>query len=178
MKRHRTVPVESRQAVKRVTRELCPKGRTLNSESELAEVVSIPIYPTGVYTYKEAAKITGGYAMTPQINEAQWQANIRMTGQNCQQQIVILLADRSFGHKLAGIQASHEERDLQITQGNRTLSLSSIERVIWPITESAMFVPATYEATKTLPIDQMSQIVSTLSLDWARLTEMAMTLQN
>ncbi len=66
--------------------------------------------------------IGGGYAMALQMNEAQRQATTGLIEQSRQQQVVGILADRSFGQRQAGIQASREERDLRITQGQQNIS--------------------------------------------------------
>jgi hypothetical protein len=66
--------------------------------------------------------IAGGYAMALQMNEAQRQATTGLIEQSRQQQVVGILADRSFGQRQAGIQASREERDLRITQGQQNVS--------------------------------------------------------
>ena len=66
--------------------------------------------------------IAGGYAMALQMNEAQRQATTGLIEQSRQQQVVGILADRSYGQRQAGIQASREERDLRITQGQQNIS--------------------------------------------------------
>ncbi len=66
--------------------------------------------------------IAGGYAMALQMNEAQRQATTGLIEQSRQQQVVGILADRSFGQRQADIQASREERDLRITQGQQNIS--------------------------------------------------------
>jgi hypothetical protein len=66
--------------------------------------------------------IAGGYAMALQMNEAQRQATTGLIEQSRQQQVIGILADRSYGQRQAGIQASREERDLRITQGQQNIS--------------------------------------------------------
>ncbi|MBS1789725.1 MAG: hypothetical protein JST85_18515 [Acidobacteria bacterium] len=66
--------------------------------------------------------IAGGYAMALQLNEAQRQATTGLIEQSRQQQVVGILADRSYGQRQAGIQASREERDLRIMQGQQNIS--------------------------------------------------------
>jgi hypothetical protein len=66
--------------------------------------------------------IAGGYAMALQMNEAQRQATTGLVEQSRQQQIIGILADRSFGQRQAGILASREERDLLITQAQQNVS--------------------------------------------------------
>ncbi|MGE0885480.1 MAG: hypothetical protein AB7P14_18180 [Blastocatellales bacterium] len=66
--------------------------------------------------------IAGGYAMALQMNEAQRQATTGLIEQSRQQQVVGILADRSYGQRQAGIQASREERDLRITQAQQNIS--------------------------------------------------------
>jgi hypothetical protein len=66
--------------------------------------------------------ISGGYAMALQMNEAQRQATTGLVEQSRQQQVVGILADRSFGQRSAGIQASREERDLLISQAQQNTS--------------------------------------------------------
>ena len=67
--------------------------------------------------------ISGGYAMALQMNEAQRQATTGMIEQSQQQQQVVgILADRSFGQRSAGIQASREERDLLNAQAQQNTS--------------------------------------------------------
>ena len=60
--------------------------------------------------------------MALQMNEAQRQATTGLIEQSRQQQVVGILADRSYGQRQAGIQASREERDLRITQGQQNIS--------------------------------------------------------
>jgi hypothetical protein len=66
--------------------------------------------------------IAGGYAMALQMNEAQRQATTGLIEQSRDQQVIGILADRSFGQRQTGIQASREERDLIITQGQQNIS--------------------------------------------------------
>jgi len=66
--------------------------------------------------------IAGGYAMALQMNEAQRQATTGLVEQSRQQQVIGILADRSFGQRQAGILASREERDLLITQAQQNVS--------------------------------------------------------
>src|SRR5262249_13379795 len=66
--------------------------------------------------------IAGGYAMALRMNEAQRQATTGLIEQSRDQQVIGILADRSFGQRQAGIQASREERDLIITQGQQNVS--------------------------------------------------------
>src|SRR5262245_24974277 len=66
--------------------------------------------------------IAGGYAMALRMNEAQRQATTGLIGQSRDQQVIGILADRSFGQRQAGIQASREERDLRITLGQQNIS--------------------------------------------------------
>jgi len=66
--------------------------------------------------------IAGGYAMALQMNEAQRQATTGLIEQSRQQQVIGILADRSYGQRQADIQASREERDLRITQGQQNIS--------------------------------------------------------
>lgn len=66
--------------------------------------------------------IAGGYAMALQMNEAQRQATTGLIEQSRQQQVIGILADRSYGQRQAGIQASREERDLRITQAQQNIS--------------------------------------------------------
>ncbi|MGE0128994.1 MAG: hypothetical protein AB7U82_13020 [Blastocatellales bacterium] len=66
--------------------------------------------------------ISGGYAMALRMNEAQRQATTGLVEQSRQQQVIGILADRSFGQRQAGIQASREERDLLITQAQQNTS--------------------------------------------------------
>lgn len=66
--------------------------------------------------------IAGSYTMALQMNEAQRQATTGLIEQSRQQQVVGILADRSFGQRSASIQASREERDLRITQAQQNVS--------------------------------------------------------
>jgi len=66
--------------------------------------------------------IAGGYAMALRMNEAQRQATTGLIEQSRDQQVIGILADRGFGQRQAGIQASREERDLIITQGQQNVS--------------------------------------------------------
>jgi hypothetical protein len=65
--------------------------------------------------------IAGGYAMALQMNEAQRQATTGLIERSRDQQVIGILADRSFGQRLAGIQANREERDLRLIQGQQNL---------------------------------------------------------
>lgn len=63
--------------------------------------------------------IAGGYAMSVRMNEAQRQATTGLLEQSRQQQVVGILADRSFGQRQAGIQTSREERELRLGQAQQ-----------------------------------------------------------
>ncbi|MGH9840854.1 MAG: hypothetical protein ACREEM_18935, partial [Blastocatellia bacterium] len=65
--------------------------------------------------------IAGSYAMALQMNEAQRQATTGLIAQNRDQQVVGILADRSFGQRQAGIQMNREERDLRISQAQQNV---------------------------------------------------------
>lgn len=73
--------------------------------------------------------IAGGYAMAVRMNEAQRQATTGLVEQSRQQQVANIYADRSFGQRQTGIQASREERDLRITQGQQNVS-SLVNRTV------------------------------------------------
>jgi hypothetical protein len=104
--------------------------------------------------------IAGGYAMALQMNEAQRQATTGLIEQGRQQQVVGILADRSFGQRQAGIQASREERDLRISQTQQNVG-TLINRT-FEVTEhtagtlarlggnKAPLLPAAEEATKVI----------------------------
>jgi hypothetical protein len=66
--------------------------------------------------------IAGSYAMSIQMNEAQRQATTGLVEQTRQQQVVGILADRSYGQRQAGIQAEREERDLHLSQAQQNTS--------------------------------------------------------
>jgi hypothetical protein len=63
--------------------------------------------------------ISGSYAMALGMNEAQRQATTGLIGQSRDQQVIGILADRSFGQRQAGIQMSREERDLLNAQAQQ-----------------------------------------------------------
>jgi hypothetical protein len=170
--------------------------------------------------------------MALRMNEAQRQATTGLIEQSRQQQVIGILADRSFGQRSAGIQASREERDLHITQAQRNTSttihrpadigehaVTGISRLggdslpLLPAAPSAMRIITSAgrgaadisvknatqlsldanqinlsgalkaaeimrsSGMKAVRLDQMSQIVGTLSRDLARRTELAMTLR-
>ena len=104
--------------------------------------------------------IAGGYAMALQMNEAQRQATTRLIEQSRQQQVVGILADRSFGQRQAGIQASREERDLRITQAQQNVgtfinrSLEMTDHFAGGFAKlggaSAPLLPAAEEGTKII----------------------------
>lgn len=94
--------------------------------------------------------IAGGYAMALQMNEAQRQATTGLIEQSRQQQVVGILADRSFGQRSASIQASREERDLQIAQGQQNISTFVHRTLDVADHGAATLVPATGAATRTL----------------------------
>ena len=73
--------------------------------------------------------IAGGYAMALRMNEAQRQASTGLIEQSRDQQVVGILADRSFGQRQAGIQMSREERDLRIAQSQQSVS-TAMNRMI------------------------------------------------
>lgn len=66
--------------------------------------------------------IAGGYAMALRMNEAQRQATTGLIEQSRDQQVLGILADRSFGQRQAGIQMSREERDLLNAQAQENTS--------------------------------------------------------
>jgi hypothetical protein len=104
--------------------------------------------------------IAGGYAMALQMNEAQRQATTGLIEQSRQQQVIGILADRSYGQRQAGIQASREERDLRITQGQQNIStlanrtLDMTDHLAGGFARlggaSAPLLPAAEEATKII----------------------------
>ena len=104
--------------------------------------------------------IAGGYAMALQMNEAQRQATSGLIEQSNQQQVVGILADRSFGQRQAGIQASREERDLRITQAQQNVGtlinrgLEMTEHTAGGMARlggsSAPLLPAAEEGTKII----------------------------
>lgn len=104
--------------------------------------------------------IAGGYAMALQMNEAQRQATTGLIEQSRQQQVAGILADRSFGQRSAGIQASREERDLRImqTQQNAGIithrTLEGVDHLAGGLARlggaSAPLLPAAEEATKLI----------------------------
>jgi hypothetical protein len=67
--------------------------------------------------------IAGGYSMAIRMNEAQRQATVGLVEQSRQQQIMGILADRSFGQRQAGIMTGREERDLRISQGQQNIGI-------------------------------------------------------
>ena len=66
--------------------------------------------------------IESNYGMALRMNEAQRQATTGLIEQTRQQQVVGILADRSFGQRQAGIQIGREERDLRNTQAQQNVS--------------------------------------------------------
>ncbi len=65
--------------------------------------------------------IAGSYAMALRMNEAQRQATTGLIDRSRDQQVIGILADRSFGQRQAGIQVSREERDLRIGQAQQNM---------------------------------------------------------
>jgi len=80
------------------------------------------LYATSASRAQSMGAIAGGYAMALRMNEAQRQATTGLIEQSRDQQVIGILADRSFGQRQTGIQASREERDLIITQGQQNVS--------------------------------------------------------
>lgn len=104
--------------------------------------------------------IAGGYAMALRMNEAQRQATTGLIGQSRDQQVVGILADRSFGQRQAGIQMSREERDLRITQAQQNVGTTTNRLIDIPDNVAAGFsklggsgaplLPALSDATRLL----------------------------
>src|SRR5262249_24788797 len=102
--------------------------------------------------------IAGGYAMALRMNEAQRQATTGLLEQSRDQQVIGILADRSFGQRQAGIQVSREERDLRITLGQQNISTAFNRMIEVPENvarglsklggESMPFQPALGDATR------------------------------
>jgi hypothetical protein len=66
--------------------------------------------------------ITGGYAMSAQMAEAQRQATIGLLEQGRRQQVTGLLADRSFGQQQVNVTMRREEYDLRLNQAERNVT--------------------------------------------------------
>jgi hypothetical protein len=102
--------------------------------------------------------IAGGYAMALRMNEAQRQATTGLIDRSRDQQVIGILADRSFGQRQAGIQASREERDLRIAQAQQNVGTAVNRLIDVPDHvagglsrlggDSAPLLPALGEATK------------------------------
>jgi hypothetical protein len=103
--------------------------------------------------------ISGSYEMALQMNASQRQATTGLIEQNLNQQIIGILADRSFGQRQAGIQSSREERDLLIAQGHQNMSTlvhrsldipDNLAGGVSKLAGQGPLLPAVGEATKVL----------------------------